>query len=825
MSEIIQDIRFTARSLAKQPGFTLAAILTLALGIGANTAIFSVVDSVLLQKPPFREADRVVITWAVNPEIAPMVGSEDLPASTANLFDFEKDATSFQALAQTQQDRQTLVGQGEPEQLGVVRTTPNFFQVLGTPALIGRTLGPDDETPGAPLATVLSYNYWMRRFNGDPSVVGKKFLMNGKPLTVVGVMPRGFAWPRASELPTYMAYPTDPDAWVPLALTAAGKGDRGNRMSLMIGKLKPGVAPQVAEQELNNLSKRLAEANPDTDKGWSIRVIPVVQQMQKSLRPVLLILWAAVLLVLLIACVNVANLLLARAASRQKEIALRTAIGAGRRRIISQLLVESTVLSLLGGAVGVFLAWAFLRLCAATLPPGLVGAASFTLDGRSLVFTLVLCAIASLLAGLVPAFQMTRPDLAGTLREGTRAGAGTAQSRRTRSALVVAEVAIAVVVLIGAGLLLRSFARLMDVDPGFNPDHVLTFKVDLPADRKPDVLANFYARLDRDLNALPGAKSAALVNDLPMSGGDSLTAVLLDGKPAPKPGEMNIVSNRMVTPHYFDTLGIRMKKGRSLLDSDTRDKALVAVIDEAMADTYWPGEEALGKRFKRLDGNAPWITVVGVAENMRHSDLYSDPRPTLFMTPDQTTFFFMTYQMWGAVRTEADPKAFASSIRNAVYAIDRNQPIAMVRPLTDLVNQSITKSRLSLLLLTILAILALVLAIVGIYGITSYSVAQRTREIGLRMALGARPAEVLRLVVRETGILAIVGIVLGVGLAYVLTRVAESQLSSLLFQVPSTDPLTFAGVALILALVALGAAWLPGRRATRVSPMVALRAD
>jgi putative ABC transport system permease protein len=455
-----------------------------------------------------------------------------------------------------------------------------------------------------------------------------------------------------------------------------------------------------------------------------------------------------------------------------------------------------------------------------------VGAATFTIEPRALAFTLLACVVTSLLAGLLPAFQMTRPDLAGVLREGTRAGAGTTQSRRTRSALVVAEVAIAVVVLIGAGLLLRSFMRLMDIDPGFRSENVLTFKIDLPSDRPADELASFYTRLDRELASIPGARKAAIISDLPMAGADGLTVIDIEGKPEPPQGETRLVGARMATPGYFETLDIALKKGRLLQSTDTRDNAMAAVIDEAMAETYWPGEEVLGRRFTRRDNKeSPWITIVGVVENLRHSDLYSEPRPTLYMTPDQVTKFFMPYQASAVVRTEGDPLALSTSVRNAVYAVDRNQPVAQVRPFTEVVSQSITKSRLSLLLLMLLSILALTLALVGIYGITSYTVAQRTREIGLRLALGAQREQVLRLVVRETGLLAILGIALGVALALVLTRVAASYLSALLYEVTSTDPMTFFGVAVALALVALAAAYLPGRGATRVSPMTALRTD
>lgn len=830
MSELSQNIRYSARSLGRQPGFTLAAVLTLALAIGANAAIFSVVDAVLLTPPPFRDADQLVVIWGKNPEVAKLFGIEELPLAPANLYDWRRESRSFESLALIQSDRMTLAGQGEPEQLGVVRTAGDLFRVLGTPALVGRVLTEEDDAPGVPTTAVLSYNFWQRRYGGDRSAVGRKIVLNGNPVTVVGVMPPRFAFPRGSEMPAGYGFSVDPDAWVPMALPLPARQDRANRFSIVVGRLKQGVAAGSAEAELAGIGKRLGEAYPDTDRGWSARLVPINEQMVGSIRPVLLVLWAAVGLVMLIACVNVANLLLARAASRQKEIALRTAIGAGRTQLVKQLLTESALLSLLGGAFGLALAWTVLRFCASYVPPGLAGAASFALDGRALVFTLLLCALATLLAGLVPAFQMTRPDLAGTLREGTRAGAGTAGSRRTRSALVVAEVAVAVVVLIGAGLLLRSFVRLMSIDPGFKTESVLTFKVDLPPDRyQPPARVSFFNRLTQKLESFGGVEAAAAVSELPMGGYDTVAPILVEGRPEPKPGEMALIGARTVTPHYFDAMQIQLVKGRVLQTGDTQASA-VAVIDEAMAEAYWPGEDPLNKRFRRSpmgmpDETVSWITVVGVVRNVRHSDLYSAPRPTMYQTPEHTPPPLMPYQMVMVVRSTGDPRPLVSAARNAIYEVDRDQPVSQIRPLQQVVDESISKNRVSLLLLAILAVLSLALAVVGIYGITAYSVAQRTRELGLRMALGARQGEVLSLIVKETGLLAVAGIAVGMVLAYLLTRLAASQVSSLLYEVTSTDPVTFAGVALGLGLVALAAAWLPGRRATRVSPMVALRAD
>jgi predicted permease len=820
-----QDLRFTLRSLAKQPGFTAAAILTLGLAIGANTAIFSIVDSVLLEPLPFRDPGRVVVIWAANPEAAKLFGSDDLPQSTANLVEFQQAATAFEGLALIQSDRLSLTGQGEPEQLGGVLVSADFFKVLGVPALIGRApAGEQELAPGPPQSVMLSYNFWQRRFAGDPGVVGKSLLLNGRRLAVIGVMPPRFTFPLASEVPPYLGFGTTPDLWEPFALTAAQKRDRENRASLVFGRLKPGDSRAKAEQELRAISRRLGTLHPRSDRGWTAHLVPIADQMRRGFRPTLIVLWAAVAMVLLIACVNVASLLLARSASRQKEIALRTALGAGRSRLIAQLLTESLVLSLAGAGLGLILASGLLALCAHEIPAGMVGGATFTLDLRSLLFTLLLCLATTLLAGIFPSFQTTRPNLAGTLREGSRAGAGTSRGERIRRLLVATEMAGSVLVLIGAGLLLRSFERLMKVDPGFRTAGVLTFRLNLDPALPPDRLAAFYSRLDRELRSLPGVVSAGLISELPMSGMDNLTAVVLEGKPLPPGGQFQWVGSRTATPGYFDALGIKLIKGRKLRDSDVKGAPMAAVVDQAMIDAYWPGEEVLGRRFKRLDShNSPWITVVGVVANLRQSDLYSEPRPTLFMTTDQTTLFYMPNQVFAAVRARGDPLALGPFVRQAVFATDRNQPLAQLGRLEDVVNRSIIKSRLSLVLLGLLAVLALALAVVGIYGVTSYSVAQKTHEIGIRMALGARPKAVLLRVIRETAALAGIGVIAGTALALMLNRLAAAYISALLYQVSASDPLTFAAVALTLGLVALLAAILPGQRAMRVSPIVALR--
>ncbi len=825
MSHLVQDLRFAARGLAKQPSYALAAILTLALAIGANTAIFSFVDSVLLNPPPFKNPDRVVVVWSANPQIAQAVGVEDLPAAIGVFYDWQRESRSFESLALLQSDRMTMTGQGEPEQLGVVRVAGDFFSTLGTPALAGRVLTSEDDAPGNPQAAVISHAFWKRRFAGDPQAVGRSVTLNDMPMTIVGVMPPRFAFPRGgSEMHAGLGFAVEPDAWVPLALPLDQRQDRGSRFSVVIGRLKAGVGLAEASQELGALCGRYAQQYPDSDQGWGVKLVPVREQISGGLRPALLMLWAAVGLVLLIACANVANLLLARAAARDKEIALRTAIGAGQKRLLAQLLTETGLLAVLGGGLGIALAWGLLRACRALVPPGTAGGASFALDGRALAFTAGLCFLAVVLAGLVPAFQASRPNLAGALREGTRAGSGSLASQRLRSTLVVAEIALAVLLLIGAGLLLRSFLRVLANDPGFQTRNLLTFRLDLPpATYPPAARVEFFQRVVDQLKSQAGIATAAAVSELPLSGSEQLASLHFEGRPLPKPGEMWSVGVHSITPGYFDAMGIKLVAGRDLNSGDGAGAALAAVIDEEMARAYWPGEDPLGKRFRigRAAPDKPWITVVGIAKSIRHSDLHSPPGPRMYQTMAQVPMSLNPYFAYFVARTNGDPRTMIAGARAAVHAVSADQPLTKLRPMTLVVSESIAKRRFSLLLLGLFALLALVLAVVGIYGVTAYSVAQRTRELGLRMALGALPEEVLGLVLRQAGKLAAIGVGLGALAAFFLTRL----LSSLLYGVGASDPLTFAGVGLCLGLVAVAAAYLPGRRATRVSPVVAIQGE
>lgn len=822
MSQITQDLRFAARNLRQQPALALAAILTLALGIGVNAAIFSIVDSVLLAPPPFRDPERVVLIWADNPEVAKSLGiANELASSVAHLEDWRK-APSLEQLGSFQANRMSLTGEGFPELLGVVRVTGDFFNALGAVPQLGRTLQPADDPPGQGSTVVLSHSLWQRKFNGDPGVVGKVITLSGNPYTVVGVMPRRFTFPRGGQdVQTGFGFAAEPDIWIPMEFSAEARQDRTFRGNVGVARLRPGASVERAQAEIDTVSQRLVQTFPETETGWKARLQPIMEKVIGDLRPALLILWASVGLVLLIACANVTNLLLARAASRQKEIAVRMAMGAGRKRLLGQLLTESALLALVGGAVGLFLGWVVLRLFTRYIPTGLIGTAPMTIDGRTVAFTLLLCLLTTVLAGLVPALQMSRPNLAGTLREGTRAGAGTAGSRRTRNVLVVAEVAVAVLLLIGAGLLLRSFIRLLNVDPGFKPQQILTAEFALTGDRVPvEERGPFIQRVFDKVKTVPGVQAAALISDLPMGVGETVNNVEPEGYDF-KEGEVLFASLRTVSPGYFEVMGVPLLQGRYFTEADREDSTPVAIINEVMAKELWAGQNPIGKRFFFGLGGPKQYTIVGVVGGVRYSGLQGELRSEFYRLVSQAPPGSMPFIMRTVMRTEGDPLSLANSVRAAVKEVDPGQPVSSIQTMESLVSKSVAKPRFSLLLLGLFATLALVLSVVGIYGITAYSVAQRTRELGLRMALGAQPGGLLGMVVRETGTLAALGVALGLVAAYWLTRL----MASLLFNVEATDPMIFAAVSLGLVLIAVIAALLPGRRATRIDPLTALRAE
>src|SRR6185369_5595446 len=635
MDTVRQDLRFAVRTLVRRPMFTALAVLTLALGIGANTAIFSVVNSVLLAPLPFRAPDRLVVVWASNPPFAKLVGLPDtLPVAPGPFYDWKAQSRTLNHLSMIGSDSRTLTGRGEPELLNAVDVSGDLFELLGTRPLLGRTIQPADEAARAQVA-VLSHRLWTRRFGGDRSIVGQTITLSDKPATVIGVMPPAFAFPRGSEMPAGFGFAAEPDVWAPMIFSPEERQARGNHQAVALARLQPGISPAAANAEMVAISDRLAKEYPKSDAGWTARVEPLTEQLSGTLRPALLILSGAVALVLLIACVNVANLLLAQAAARQKEVAVRTALGASRGRMVRQLLTESLLLAFAGGALGALFAVWGLRGLAALLPAG-VRASGLGLDGRVLAFTFVLTLVAGALAGLMPAFQMTRSDLAGTLRDGTRAGSVTTRGRRTLRALVVVETATAVLLAVGAGLLLRSLEQVTAVDPGFRPGGVLTAQVTLAPTRYDEHrTAAFYAAALEKVRALPGVEAAGAVSNLPLSGGESITGFTVEGMPPPEPGHVPLADRRSATPGYFEAMGIPLRRGRLFRDGDVDGAPRVAVIDETLASTYWPGEEAVGKRihqgvFGDKKEEARWITVIGVVANVRNSGLHVVARPQLY---------------------------------------------------------------------------------------------------------------------------------------------------------------------------------------------------
>jgi putative ABC transport system permease protein len=825
MSQLAHNLRLAVRNLRHQLAF--AAILTLALGIGANSAIFSIVDAILITPPPFRDPGRLVVVWSTN---STMASTEGLgvkgPASNGVFYDWQKASRSFASLGMMQSDRQALTGQGEPMELGVTRVSGDFFRTLGAPAALGRPIDPGDDNLGKPNTAVLSYALWQHRFGGDRGVLGRTINLGGNPYTVVGVMPPRFTFPLGGfEIPGPYGFTPETDVWAPIALTADARRERHDRSDVVIGRLRPGVTMAAAEAELEAHCARLAAQYPQTDGGWTVSLQPLLDQMRGQLRTAIIVLWVAVGLVLLIACVNVANLLLARAASRQKEIAVRMAMGASRGQLIAQLLTESGLLALLGGAIGVVLAEVALHTFSSSIPVGLAIVGGFSLNTRAIVFTAVLCLAASLLAGLAPALQMTRQDLAGSLREGTRAGAGTAASHRTRNVLVAAEVALATLLLISAGLLMRSFIHLLNVNPGFRSAHLLSIEFAMPTDRYPMAQRlPFLERVADKLRVLPGIDSAAVTSDLPMDGDGGFRRFTIAGQAprtaVPDQSLNQLALQRSAAPGYFETMGIPLLRGRFFTAADTADAQKVALIDDTMARTYLPGEDPIGKRLLLGKKAVYQYTIVGVVGSVREAGLLGDLQSQMYMVASQNPIL-IGFLMRIVMHTAGNPVSVIPEVRAVVHQVDPSQPVSRIRTLDQMIAASVDKPRFSVMLLGLFAALALVLAIVGIYGVTSYSISQRTRELGIRMALGAARGNVLRMVVMEAVRLACAGVLCGIAAAFALTRV----MASLLYGVSTTDPLTFVGVPLSLILTVLVATYLPGRKATTIQPATALRSD
>ena len=808
---LAQDIRYGARMLAKHKAFTSIAVITLALGIGANTAIFSVVNELLLQPLPFRDADRVVMLWEVSSE-----GRHQNSTSRANFRSWRDQSTSYQQLAAFTDQRVNLTGIGEPEELSGQLATPELFKVLGVDPLLGRTFLPEDAEPGKDDVTVLSYGLWQRRFGGQPNVVGQAITLNDQKFTVIGVMPPSFQFyvqqrsgtGRPAELWTILPMPT-----------GSGANERG-RFLATVARLKDGVTVDRAAAELRTIHARLSETEPQFNKNWSAEVLPLREQFFGNVRRPLWLMLGAVGFVLLIACANVANLLLSLATSREKEIALRAALGARRSRIVRQLLTESLLLALLGSALGFGFAWLGIKALLLISPKDLVNLKSVGLNVTVLFWTLGISVLTGIIFGLAPALHVSRLNLNDSLKEGGKSEASQASgSRRLRSALVVSEIALAVVLLASAGLLIKSFIRLQQVDRGFNTDNVLTMVIRIPTTRyKEDAqFVNFFGQVLERVRHLPTVRSAGMVNYLPLYGGlGSATGFKIVGQPEPPPGQGPSCDVRVADSGYFQTMGIPLLRGRYFSDAEQREPKRVILINEALARTYFAGQDPLGQRLdvEMFDKPTP-AEIIGVVGNVRYDSLIDESPPAVYFTHPDLTYSFMTL----VIRTDGEPSAIAPAVQREIHSLEPNQPVSDVRTMNRVMSEWVARSRFNTLLLGLFAGLATLLSAVGIFGVMNYSVALRTREIGLRLAVGAQPRQVLLLVLKQGFWLTIIGVVLGLAAAFALTRL----LSGLLFGVAAIDVTTFATISLLLVIVSLLACYLPARRAMRIDPLSALR--
>jgi putative ABC transport system permease protein len=807
MKILWQDLRYGARMLLKNPGFTLIAALTLALGIGANTAIFSVVKGVLLSSLPYPNPEQLAMVWCDNRR----QGIPDDITSYPNFVDWRDRNKTFQGMAGVTSDRYNLTGTGEPEEIRGATVSINFFQLMGVNPVHGRAFTAEEEQPGRDRVVVLSHSLWQRRFGGDPGILNKTISLSDEPYTVVGIMPPGFQFPEKTEI------------WGPLAPDERMRSDQARFGFFLpvVGRLKPGVTRAQAQADLEVVANQIEKQFPDM-AGYGVNVVPVLENTVGPIRRALIILFVAVIFVLLIACANVTNLLLARAAVRQREVAVRAALGAGRWRIVRQLLTESVLLAVLGGALGVLLARWGLRLLVDLNPANIPRLENIRLDGGVLWFTLGLSLFTGLIFGLAPALQTTRLNLSETLKEGGHTGAGGGGGRRAqriRGVFIVLEVALTLALLVGAGLLVHSFWRLQQVNLGFKPDHLLTLRVTLWGSKYRDrgEAVSFYERLQERLAALPGVVSASATTDIMLRRLATSAGFTIENRPR-DPSELALeLPFDRVQPNYFQTMGIPLVKGRAFMAQDTRDTPMVAIVNETFVKRYFPNEDPIGKRFTFGGGgpNARWITIVGVVRDTKRQGVDQPVRIESWFPLAQRP----SGSMEVVLRTTGDPLALSRAVREAVWSLDRDLPIPKIQTMEQILSERVAQRRLNMLLLGLFALVALILAAVGIYGVMNYAVTQRTHEIGIRMALGAQGADVLRMVVWHGMSLTLIGVTLGLLAALALTRVMKN----LLFEVSATDPITFAAIAVLLTGVALVACWIPAWRATKVDPMVALR--
>ena len=816
MGTLWQDLCYGARMLFKNLGFSAVAVLSLALGIGANSAIFSVTNALLLRPLPYEDADRLVILWSRSPGLN--VAQDWF--SPGQYLDVKTQNQVFEQVAITIGASFNLTGRDKPEHVDGARVSSSFFPLFGAKPVLGRALSPEEDEPGKPQPVILSNGFWQRRFGADPEVIGKTLVLNGNSFEIIGVMPPDFSVNKAVMLTVNAIERAD--LFLPLPMSESARANRGNEDFNIFGKLNPGVTVAEAQAEMGVIADRMKQQYPDNyppDGGLTISVVPLLEQVVGDIGPALPVLFGAVGFVLLIACANVANLLLSRATVRQKEIAIRAAVGASRLRLLRQLLTESVLLALAGGLLGLAIALVGIKALRAFGPENIPRLNEVSVDGSVLVFTFAVALLTGIVFGLAPALRASRVDLNEALKDGGRSsgGASNRSHQRMRKLLVVSEVGLSLVLLIGAGLLIRTYQSILDAHPGFNPRNLLSLRLSLPVSRypAPDSVAAFYRQVGEKINALPGVESVCATYSLPMSSvAFAWEPITIEGY-VPRAAQDTIISNvRIVTSDYFRTMSVPLVGGRLFNEHDRKGEPETAIVNEALAERFWPNENPIGKRMQRGKGG-PWRTVVGVIKDAKQFSTEKEPPITVYYPFEQV----IARSMYLVIRTTPDPAQMTATITEEIQAYDPEMAVFDVGTMDERLYDSLSRRRFSMILLGAFAVIASTLAAIGIYGVMAYSVNQRTHEIGIRLALGATPARILRLVVRQALILVSVGILIGLGGVFALTRV----MSSLLYGVSATDRITFIITPILLGAVALIASFIPARRAARVDPMVALR--
>jgi putative ABC transport system permease protein len=803
---MMADLRYALRMLAKSPAFTVIAILTLGLAIGANSAIFSVIDAVLLRPLPYPHSEQLVRVFGKQPQL-------DLaPSSPANFLEWREENQVFERIGTYVGKGFNLLGGDKPERVIGARVSADFLPLLGVRPAIGRLFTKDEDQEGRAQVVILSHDFWRSRFAGDPNTLRQTITLNDKPYAIVGVMPAGFAFPD-----------TRTQVWVPMAFSAAERQTRDTNYIAVIARLKQGVSLEQARANMDAVARSQAERYPRTNFGVGVTVRSLQEHIVGDVRPMLIVLLGAVAFVLLIACANVANLLLARAAARQREMAIRGALGASRSRVVRLLLTESLLLAVVGGAVGLLLAIWSLDLLVSLKPANLPRLAEIGVNRTVFLFTLAVSVVTGLLFGVAPALQVSRMDLNEGLKESSRGGTDSPRRHRMRALLVISEVALSLVLLVGAGLMIRSFSRLLAVDPGFKADHVITSFVSLPHSKYPkwQDQSAFFNRLLERLRNVPGVSAAGVVTDIPLYGGSS-TGFDVEGRPPAAPGERAMTDYRLISAEYFVAMGMKLVKGRAFSPYDNESAPGVVIINETLAARFFPGEDPIGKRLDLSGEPTDLREIVGVAGDVRNYGLDAEVKPEVYVpflqsAPDYLSGVLSALTI--VVRSAVEPATLGSALREQVQALDKDQPVSEIKTMEWYLAESMAQRRFNMLLLGVFAGLALVLAAVGIYGVIAYNVTQRTHEMGIRIALGARGGDILRLVFANAIVTTLAGIVIGLAAAFALTRL----LQSLLYQVTATDPFVFATIPILLLVVAGVATYIPARRAMKVDPITALR--